>query len=91
MLQPVGQAFNYNLSFRTTSAKTRNVQPTPEKKSELIEYLEAKDKSDRQNQIVLGGISMLFVAFPLLFYPRFYCCEIVNNSVSHTDFYFVLE
>lgn len=71
MLQPVGQAFNYNLSFRTTSAKTRNVQPTPEKKSELIEYLEAKDKSDRQNQIVLGGISMLLTAGALAAFLKF--------------------
>lgn len=71
MLQPVGQAFNYNLSFRTTSAKTCNVQPTPEKKSELIEYLEAKDKSDRQNQIVLGGISMLLTAGALAAFLKF--------------------
>lgn len=71
MLQPVGQAFNHNLSFRTTSAKTRNIQPTPEKKSELIEYLEAKDKSDRQNQIVLSGISMLLTAGALAAFLKF--------------------
>lgn len=71
MLQPIRPTLNRNLSFRTTSAKKHNTQPISEKKSELVEYLEAKDKSDKQNQIILGGFSMLLTAGALAAFLKF--------------------
>lgn len=59
MLLPVSPTINHNFCFKTAVAKNNIEQQTITKKSELIEYLEAKDKNDKQNQMIFGGFTLL--------------------------------
>lgn len=71
MIQPI-MSTNYrsqNMVFRNSLAtmKTSNANRLPEEKSDLMMYLEAKEKNEKQNQILLSGLSLLLTAGTLVF------------------------
>lgn len=72
MIQPIRPAMtqcrNYNLSFKNnTSPVSSAPKALPADKSDLMIYLESKEKSDKQNQILLSGLSLFLTAGTLAF------------------------
>ncbi len=67
MIQPILPAVyrNSNITFKNTAAHTKNSLPA--EKSDLLLYLESKEKNEKQNQILLSGLSLLLTAGTLAF------------------------
>ena len=72
MIQPIMPTMhrykNYNMTFKnsTTSAPSA-LNALPAGKSDLMLYLESKEKNEKQNQILLSGLSLLLTAGTLAF------------------------